>query len=197
MTVDLVIAEVGTLRSSRSTDGNSDAASGTAERRSPTWSVPPVSTALNAFCHPVANEVRHSMTASTSSLRVLYPGSFDPIHLGHVDVIEQAAELFGAVVVAVMHNPSKPSGLFPVEQRVESARSPMSICYGRGRGAGLNPRSGLAVQGSGVGTRRLHREGPAHRGRLRGRTADGPQQLRRHRDPHGLPSVLTGARLHQ
>ena len=39
---------------------------------------------------------------------VLYPGSFDPIHLGHLDVIEQAAELFGHVVVAVMHNHEKP-----------------------------------------------------------------------------------------
>ena len=50
---------------------------------------------------------------------VLYPGSFDPFHLGHLDVVEQAAELFGNVVVAVMHNPDKPSGLFSTEQRIE------------------------------------------------------------------------------
>jgi pantetheine-phosphate adenylyltransferase len=49
---------------------------------------------------------------------VLYPGSFDPFHLGHLDVVEQAAELFGNVVVAVMHNPDKPSGLFSTEQRI-------------------------------------------------------------------------------
>jgi pantetheine-phosphate adenylyltransferase len=48
----------------------------------------------------------------------LYPGSFDPIHLGHLDVIEQAAELFGNVVVAVMHNHEKPAGVFPVDERV-------------------------------------------------------------------------------
>ena len=36
-------------------------------------------------------------------------GSFDPIHLGHLDVIEQALDLFGAVVVVTMHNPA---GLF-------------------------------------------------------------------------------------
>ena len=76
------------------------------------------------------------------SLRVLYPGSFDPIHLGHVDVIEQALELFGSVVVAVMHNPAKPSGLFPVDQRVELARTAL----GHLEGVTVEPHSGLAVQ---------------------------------------------------
>lgn len=52
---------------------------------------------------------------------VLYPGSFDPFHLGHLDVVEQASELFGAVVVAVMHNPHKPSGLLPADVRVAMA----------------------------------------------------------------------------
>ena len=60
-------------------------------------------------------------THDPASLRVLYPGSFDPIHLGHVDVIEQACELFGAVVVAIMHNHAKPSGLFAVDERVAMA----------------------------------------------------------------------------
>ncbi len=50
--------------------------------------------------------------------KVLYPGSFDPIHLGHLDVIEQSAELFGDVVVAVMHNDEKSAGVFTVEERV-------------------------------------------------------------------------------
>ena len=49
---------------------------------------------------------------------VLYPGSFDPFHLGHLDVIEQSAELFGDVVVAVMHNDEKASGVFTVDERV-------------------------------------------------------------------------------
>mgnify|MGYP003342362831 CR=1 FL=1 len=33
--------------------------------------------------------------------KVLYPGSFDPIHLGHVDIIDQAARLFGHVVTTI------------------------------------------------------------------------------------------------
>lgn len=49
---------------------------------------------------------------------VLYPGSFDPLHLGHLDVVEQAVELFGDVVVAVMHNHEKTGGLFGVDERV-------------------------------------------------------------------------------
>ncbi|MDQ3738618.1 MAG: adenylyltransferase/cytidyltransferase family protein, partial [Actinomycetota bacterium] len=50
--------------------------------------------------------------------RVLYPGSFDPLHLGHLDVIDQAAELFGDVFVTVMHNLEKDSSMFGVEERV-------------------------------------------------------------------------------
>ncbi len=91
------------------------------------------------------------MNTSTPSLRVLYPGSFDPIHLGHLDVIEQTVELFGSVVVAVMHNPSKPSGLFPVEQRVELAR--VSLAHLDPDGVGrviVEARSGLAVQAAAV-----------------------------------------------
>ncbi len=47
----------------------------------------------------------------------IYPGSFDPITLGHVDIIKRAALLFPKVIVAVLRNPSK-SGSFPVEERV-------------------------------------------------------------------------------
>lgn len=50
--------------------------------------------------------------------RALYPGSFDPFHLGHLDVVDQAAQLFGEVVIAVLHNPEKPMGAFTTEQRI-------------------------------------------------------------------------------
>lgn len=49
----------------------------------------------------------------------LYPGSFDPVHNGHLAVIEVAARLFDGVIVAVGHNPGKPSGFLPAEKRVE------------------------------------------------------------------------------
>jgi pantetheine-phosphate adenylyltransferase len=74
--------------------------------------------------------------------RVMYPGSFDPLHLGHVDVISQAHELFGEVVVAVMHNHAKPSGLFPVEQRLGLARTALAHLPG----ATVVAQTGLAVQ---------------------------------------------------
>ena len=56
--------------------------------------------------------------AGSTALTALYPGSFDPFHNGHLDVVEQAVELFGNVVVAVIHNPAKPSGLIELDDRV-------------------------------------------------------------------------------
>lgn len=51
----------------------------------------------------------------------VYPGSFDPITVGHLDVIERAAVLFDRVIVSVMHNPAK-QGCFPLPQRLELIR---------------------------------------------------------------------------
>ena len=51
--------------------------------------------------------------------RVLYPGSFDPITLGHMNIIEQAALLFDEVVVAVASNSSKKKSFFTPEERVK------------------------------------------------------------------------------
>ncbi len=50
---------------------------------------------------------------------VLYPGSFDPIHNGHVEVIETASRLFDRVVVAAMRNPQKGEPLFSFDDRQE------------------------------------------------------------------------------
>lgn len=48
---------------------------------------------------------------------VLYPGSFDPIHNGHLEIIETASRLFDRVVVAAMRNPQKGEPLFGLEER--------------------------------------------------------------------------------
>ncbi|NJK56448.1 MAG: pantetheine-phosphate adenylyltransferase [Pleurocapsa sp. SU_5_0] len=48
----------------------------------------------------------------------IYPGSFDPITLGHIDIVERGAMLFDKVIVAVLSNPSK-QPLFTVEKRIE------------------------------------------------------------------------------
>ena len=51
--------------------------------------------------------------------KVLYPGSFDPITKGHMNIIEQASDLFDEVIIAVMQNPFKKTSLFTLEERVE------------------------------------------------------------------------------
>ena len=48
----------------------------------------------------------------------IYPGSFDPITNGHVDIAGRGLELFDKIIVAIMHNPDK-SSLFTVEERIE------------------------------------------------------------------------------
>jgi pantetheine-phosphate adenylyltransferase len=60
------------------------------------------------------------VSESRSELRyvAVYPGSFDPITLGHLEIVERAASLFDEVVVAVGHHPTKP-GFFTFEARVQ------------------------------------------------------------------------------
>lgn len=49
--------------------------------------------------------------------KALYPGSFDPITYGHMDVITQATTIFDKVIVAVMRNNFKSRGMFTLEER--------------------------------------------------------------------------------
>ena len=76
----------------------------------------------------------------------MYPGSFDPLHLGHLDVIEQASELFGDVVVVVMYNFAKPSGMFDVDERVELVGDATSHLGG----VSVVKHSGLAIDAVGM-----------------------------------------------
>jgi pantetheine-phosphate adenylyltransferase len=50
---------------------------------------------------------------------VLYPGSFDPFHNGHRELVETAAYLFDDVVIAAMRNPQKGEPLFTLDERTE------------------------------------------------------------------------------
>jgi pantetheine-phosphate adenylyltransferase len=50
--------------------------------------------------------------------RAVYPGMFDPVHNGHLDVMQRGLQIFDELIVAVVANPSK-EPLFPVKERLE------------------------------------------------------------------------------
>jgi pantetheine-phosphate adenylyltransferase len=51
-------------------------------------------------------------------IRAVFPGTFDPIHFGHIDIVKRASRLFDEVIVAVYDQPMKKL-LFPPEERIE------------------------------------------------------------------------------
>ena len=50
--------------------------------------------------------------------RAVYPGMFDPVHNGHLDLIERSLRIFDELIIAVVANPGK-APLFPVRERLE------------------------------------------------------------------------------
>ena len=84
-----------------------------------------------------------------SALIVIYPGSFDPLTNGHLDLIARGAKLADELVIAVLRNASKPEPLFSVEEREEMLREAtdsfgnvsvasfegLLVDFARGRGA--------------------------------------------------------------
>ncbi len=52
-------------------------------------------------------------------VKAIYPGSFDPITLGHLDVIERAAKLSDELIVGVLNNGAKSKSMFTPEERVK------------------------------------------------------------------------------
>ena len=50
--------------------------------------------------------------------KAIYPGSFDPVTYGHIDLIKRAQDIFSEIIVAVAHNPQK-KPLFSVKERLD------------------------------------------------------------------------------
>lgn len=55
-------------------------------------------------------------------MKVVCPGSYDPVTRGHIDIVARAARLFDQVVIAVVHNPNK-NGTFSVNERLELVKA--------------------------------------------------------------------------
>ena len=55
-------------------------------------------------------------------LTAVYPGTFDPITNGHLDIISRGGKLFDRIIVAILKNPEK-EPLFPLQERVDILRS--------------------------------------------------------------------------
>jgi pantetheine-phosphate adenylyltransferase len=65
------------------------------------------------------------MTQPQSGAVAIYPGSFDPITSGHVDVIERGSKMFDRVIVAILQNEGK-RPLFSVKERLEMLRESLA-----------------------------------------------------------------------
>ncbi|MBW2466068.1 MAG: pantetheine-phosphate adenylyltransferase [Deltaproteobacteria bacterium] len=73
---------------------------------------------------------------------VVYPGTFDPITMGHIDIIDRALELFDRVVIAVAKHPSK-TPLFSLEERLQMIKD----CFdGSNKRIEVEAVSGLLVE---------------------------------------------------
>ena len=73
---------------------------------------------------------------------VVYPGTFDPITMGHLDIINRALELFDRVVVAVARHPSK-TALFTLDERLQMIQD----CFkGTDKKIEIEAVSGLLVE---------------------------------------------------
>lgn len=70
----------------------------------------------------------------------IYPGSFDPVTNGHIDIVARGLKLFDKIIVAILHNPAKKS-LFTVEERVEL----LTICLKNNSAIEIDSFNGLLV----------------------------------------------------
>lgn len=85
---------------------------------------------------------RGNRMAENNERSVVYPGTFDPITMGHLDIINRALELFDRVIVAVARHPSK-TPLFTLEERLQMIRD----CFkGTNKNIEVEAVSGLLVE---------------------------------------------------
>ena len=70
----------------------------------------------------------------------IYPGSFDPVTNGHIDIVERGFKLFDKIIVTILYNPAK-NTLFSVEERIEI----LNICFANKKGVEIDTYNGLLV----------------------------------------------------
>ena len=84
------------------------------------------------------------MDATRDGTLAVCPGSYDPITLGHVDVVRRARGLFDEVVVAVAHNPDK-RYLLDLDERLALARSATAVVKGLRGAADFDAEHSMAL----------------------------------------------------
>ena len=70
----------------------------------------------------------------------IYPGSFDPVTNGHIDIVERGLTLFDKLIVSILHNPKK-EYLFPLEERLAMLKD----CLKKFKGVEIDSFDGLLV----------------------------------------------------
>jgi pantetheine-phosphate adenylyltransferase len=77
--------------------------------------------------------------------RAIYPGSFDPVTNGHLDIIERGAKLFDEIVIAILINPEK-KALFTVEERREILEEVLPLVKADGCAIRVDSFEGLLMR---------------------------------------------------
>jgi pantetheine-phosphate adenylyltransferase len=121
-----------------------------------------------------------SAPAPVAGLVALYPGSFDPPHLGHLSLIRRAAALVARLIVGVGWNPAKNPSL-PVELRLELLRQDC---------AGLANVSVVAYQGATLQAARAHGAQVLIRGVRSGSDLETESTMAAIHRRHGLETIL-------